>query len=232
MINSKFELGSMLKKLRNDAGITTRRLAYDIGYSHGYISSVENGSKLSPSEDFIQKYLLRVCKKSVLLTNYYIDLINELSEGRYQFNLFPTSDLSEEAIEIHKINENFSNVHIFSDYSHGETKTVLFEEPINDIHFHLNEMDNQKYFRGIQLGADEMEDIDKMINDYLITIYKTQISQSLFLQSQGLISEDDLKIHIMKYDNVLKKLGVDIDKDSERRKLLDLANDHFSNEGD
>jgi len=109
---------------------------------------------------------------------------------------------------------------------------MIFDEPINDIHFHLNEIDNQKYFRGVEISEEEMEDIDKLINDYLINKYKTQISQSLFLQFEGLVPKESLKFYITKYNNILKKLGIDIEKDSERRELLNHVNNHFNNEGD
>lgn len=232
MINSEFDLGNTLKLLRNRSNITTRKLAEIIEYSHGYISSVENGSKLSPSEDFIHKYLLGVNNNSVMLANYYIDLINELSEGRYNYSLLPTSEYTDEMKELHRSQENYSNVYIFSDYKNGNTKNMIFDEPINDIHFHLNEIDNQKYFRGVEISEEEMEDIDKLINDYLINKYKTQISQSLFLQFEGLVSKESLKFYITKYNNILKKLGIDIEKDSERRELLNHVNNHFNNEGD
>ena len=41
-----------------------------------YISSVENGSKLSPSSDFIQQYLLGLFDKNIGITNMYIEKLN------------------------------------------------------------------------------------------------------------------------------------------------------------
>ncbi|WP_079335492.1 helix-turn-helix domain-containing protein [Staphylococcus hominis] len=57
MKKNDFALGGMLKTLRSNKE-TTRSLAKKIGYSHSYISAVENGTKVSPSNEFIQKYLL------------------------------------------------------------------------------------------------------------------------------------------------------------------------------
>lgn len=230
MEKENFNLGGILKTLRTGAKITTRELAKRTGYSHSYISSVENGSKLSPSEDFVQKYLLGVTDKSIFEANHYLDLINNLANGLYYFNLLPTpKDYGTDEIsrEAKKISSDFTNTHLFI----GNNKEVLFEEPINDLHFHLNEISNVKYFRGIQLGTDEMVEIDKLINNYLTTVYKTQMSQTFFLKYEGLISEEDLNKYVKIYDEILEKLGQDIHKNSELREALDFAKE-FHTKGD
>ncbi|MBO3062011.1 helix-turn-helix domain-containing protein [Mammaliicoccus fleurettii] len=230
MNKENFGLGGILKTLRTGAKLTTRDLAKRTGYSHSYISSVENGSKLSPSEDFVQKYLLGVSDRSIFETNHYLDLINKLADGLYYFNLLPTSGASRLDVinkEAKKISSDFTNIHLFS----GKNKDVLFEEPINDIHFHLNEIGNVKYFRGIELGTDEMIEIDNMINNYLTTIYKTQISQTSFLKVEGLISDESLNKYAKIYQKNLEKLGQDIKINSDLKEALDFANE-FHNEGD
>ena len=223
MDKQSFGLGSILKTLRKNKE-TTRSLAKKIDYSHSYISSVENGSKLSPSNDFIQKYLLEVNNKSVTEANYCIDLINRLSEGLYNFELIPSA-LSEEVKEANEelrvANQKFENIHLFLSKQNGKTKEVMFEEPINDLNFHLSEIDNLKYFKGIQLSHEEMEEIQNLINNYLTTIYKTQLLQTHFLYNEGKLDKDDLERYSLKYNRALQNLENEFD---EYNALKDIKN--------
>ena len=76
-----------------------------------------------------------------------------------------------------------------------------------------------------------MVEIDKLINNYLTTVYKTQMSQTFFLKYEGLISEEDLNKYVKIYDEILEKLGQDIHKNSELREALDFAKE-FHTKGD
>lgn len=225
MEKENFKLGTLLKTLRKEKE-TTRSLAKKIGYSHSYISSVENGSKLSPSNDFIQKYLLEVNNKSVTEANYFIDLINRLSEGLYNFELLPSA-LSDEVKEINKelriANQKFENIHLFVSKQNGKTKEVMFEEPINDLNFHLSEIDNLKYFKGIQLSHEEMEEIQNLINNYLKTVYKTQLLQTYFLYSEGKLDKDDLEKYSLIYNKALQNLDNDFDEYNALKHIKNAA---------
>ena len=79
MNENNFELGNYLKTIRNEYGITTRSLGNKIGYSHSYISSVENNAKRNPSQDFIEKYLLGLTDNNTSDANFLLKtLINYL----------------------------------------------------------------------------------------------------------------------------------------------------------
>lgn len=233
MDKEEFGLGGILKALRNSANITTRALAKKTGYSHSYISSVENGVKLSPSDEFVQKYLLSVNDKNADMANYYINLINKTSNGLYTFNLLPSAkpvEFDEMTNESTKVSENFSNMHVFSNYKNGKSKEIIFEEPINDIYFHLNEIDNMKYFRGIELSTDEMEDITEMINNYLTTIYRTQLLQTYYLFLEGLIPKEQLQKYLDMNNEKLDLLEKNIEDDSEIKQMIKASREF--DEGD
>lgn len=233
MDKEEFGLGGILKALRNSANITIRALAKKIGYSHSYISSVENGVKLSPSDEFVQKYLLGVNDKNADVANYYLNLINKTSNGLYNFNLLPSAkpvELEEMTNESIKVSEDFSNIHVFSNYKNGKSREIIFEEPINDIYFHLNEMDNMKYFRGIELSTDETQDITEMINNYLTTIYRTQLLQTYYLFLEGLIPKEQLQKYLDMNNEKLNLLEKNIEDDSEIKQMI-KASQEFD-EGD
>ena len=205
MTEIKFNLGNFLKVLRSDKKETTRGLSKKIGYSHSYISSVENGSKLSPSSDFIQQYLLGLFDKNIGITNMYIEKIKYLSEGLYDFDTLPVNsekDLIEASKKMKDEFLKFNNIHSFVTKK-GEN---FFEEPINDLNFHLNELNNQKYYKGVEMSTEELHEIDKLINNYLITIYNTQLSQTSFLYFEGHLTKSEYEIYSSHYLNKLSKL--------------------------
>lgn len=228
MIENDFELGTLLKTLRKEKE-TTRSLSKKIGYSHSYISSVENGSKQSPSNEFIQKYLLAVNNKNIKEANYYIDLINKLSSGNYSFERIPFDDDMEEVNEkLRKINENFSNTHLFVSSHSGKYKVNMFEEPINDLSFHLNELDNMKYFKGIRLDIVEREEISNMITKYLSTIYVTQIQQTHYLYTESLITKEQFMKYCSDYYEALEKLEADDEKYNDLKGLREFMDQQYS----
>lgn len=205
-------LGGILKTLRNTTNLTTRALAKKIGYSHSYISSVENEVKLSPSNDFIQKYLLGIFDNNSDDVNYYIDLINRLSNGAYAFEELPSTDDSLKSNpneQMRKISQNFSDPHIFSSNKKGKYNESFFEEPINDLNFHLNDINNKKYFRNVEIDNWEMIHINEMINDYLTQIYETQANQVGAMHINGDIDKTTYDDYMQIISKTLKKLDYD-----------------------
>lgn len=218
-----FGLGGILKTLRNTTNLTTRGLAKKIGYSHSYISSVENEVKLSPSNDFIQQYLLGIFDNDVDDANYYIDLINRLADGTYVFEKLPSSMDSLKANaneEMKKIVQNFSDPHIFSSNKKGKYSESFFEEPINDLNFHLNDINNKKYFRNVEIDNWEMIHINEMINDYLTQIYKTQANQVGAMHINGDIDKTTYDDYMQIISKTLKKLDYDDSLLAEEFKYL------------
>lgn len=230
MKKNDFALGGMLKTLRSNKE-TTRSLAKKIGYSHSYISAVENGTKVSPSNEFIQKYLLEINNKNIDEANHFIRLINRLSEGLYDYDQIPSTnfELPEASEQLRIDNEKFENIHLFVSNRYGKKREVLFQEPINDISFHLSEIDNVKYFRGVELGYDEMEEIQNLITSYLKTVYMTQISQTYFLYGEGKIDKEDLNYYCGIYKENLKKLDTELEKFNDLKELKEISEEYFRN---
>ena len=56
------------------------------------------------------------------------------------------------------------------------------------------------------MSTEEMHEIDKLINNYLITIYNTQLSQTSFLYFEGHLTKSEYEIYSSHYLNKLSKL--------------------------
>ncbi|UXR37487.1 helix-turn-helix domain-containing protein [Staphylococcus simulans] len=224
-------LGSTLKALRKSSSYTTRKLAEKIGFSHSYISAVENGSKTSPSDEFIQKYLLAVCDMNVENANYFLDMINRYTSDEYNFELLPQSERESSSVTDEKVKgrfKNFSDVHIFSTYNNGRKKSEkVFEEPINDISFHLNDVSNAKFFKGIEIDPHELNHINEMINDYLIEIYTSQVNQVSAMYINGDIDKETYTKYAYKDIKTLEKLGKE-NVTNEQKQLIE----YFDKQGD
>lgn len=214
MNKNDFKLGSLLKTVRKQKGVTTRKLGELMGYSHSYISSVENGSKLSPSNDFIQKYFYHLLDRDLLKANYYINLINQLADGLYNFEELPVPrDLEIEGFE--KENKLYEDVNV---YVSGDNSKTMFSEPINDLHYHLSDLNNLKFFKGVSISHEEMLHIEKFITNYLISLYKGQSETIYKLYVEGYIDNDDLKRLLIRPNNAINKLR---NEDNDVKKLLD-----------
>ena len=202
MDKNNFKLGSLLKTVRKQKGVTTRKLGELMGYSHSYISSVENGSKLSPSNDFIQKYFYHVMDRDLLNANYYINLINQLADGLYNFEELPVPK-NLEIEEFEKENRLYDDVNVY--VSKDKTNT-MFSEPINDLHYHLSDLNNLKYFKGVTISHEEMLYIENFITDYLINLYKEQTTTLYKLYIEGYIEKDELNRLLLNPTNAMNKL--------------------------
>ena len=214
MDKKKFKLGTFLRIVRKQKGVTTRKLGELMGYSHSYISSVENGSKLSPSNDFIQKYFYHLMDRDLLKANDNIILINELSNGLYNFEELPVPT-NLEIEEYEKKNKLYEDANLY--VSKDNSKTVFFE-PINDLNYHLSDLNNLKYFKGVPISHEEMLYIEKFITDYLINLYNEQCTTIYKLYIEGYIDKDKLTRLLNNPNDAINKLK---NKDNSVKDLLD-----------
>lgn len=159
-----FDLGSLLRTIRKKNAMSLREVSRRSNYSHSYISSVENGVKIAPSDDFIISYLDSVCSSNSEVINKVIDLINDntLMELKHVEEL-TTQDQSinlNESLFVHGGNTDNNNE------KPSSIKTILFEENINDIYFHLHDSKNEKYYEGLILSELDKFNIECMVQNY------------------------------------------------------------------
>lgn len=76
-----YNIGKFLKRIRLDKNRKLREFASDIKYSHGHVSSIENGKKGIPKQEFIEVYLNKISDSSEEY-NGYADSINAISDGQ------------------------------------------------------------------------------------------------------------------------------------------------------
>lgn len=161
-------IGSSLKIFRKDYGISIRKLAEEIGYSHSYISSVETGAKQQPSDEFIKSYILGVTNNDKRKANLIIDTLVQVYGLKLEF--FESDNL-----EDNPIIDEFLNSHIFvsagkrtaMNEKKQELQKNIFTEPINDLWFHLNDDYNVKYYKDYLLTESDVKNIKRLIDTYL-----------------------------------------------------------------
>lgn len=166
--NNLNNIGSSLKIFRKDYGISIRKLADRIGYSHSYISSVETGAKQQPSDDFIRSYILGVTDNDKRKANLIIDTLAQVHGLDMDF--FKTDNFKDNPII-----DEFMNSHIFvssgrrtaMNEKKQELQKNIFTEPINDLWFHLNDSYNVKYYKDYLLTESDIKNIKKLIDTYL-----------------------------------------------------------------
>ncbi|MBC3078868.1 helix-turn-helix domain-containing protein [Staphylococcus hominis] len=210
MNENNFELGSYLKSIRNEYDITTRNLGKKIGFSHSYISSVENNAKRNPSQDFIEKYLMGVTGNKTMDVNFFIENINKLSDNKFSFKTLDTVD--DLFPYISNVVEKFVNQHIFTYKTKNKnndkkiSKDISFEIPINDINFHLTDIENFKFFGGIPLYETEKKEIIKLICNYLNSIYSHNLQLLKDLYNNNKISKESFEEEKEKFEDYLELL--------------------------
>lgn len=206
---TNFDLGSYLRDLRENKGLTTRELSEAIGYSYSYIAGVEKGHKENPSNAFLEKYIYGVSKNL-----HEIEIIKEdIAKGTN--GKFYKDFQNREPTEVEKIEKDESLLKAFTIESspnvffferNGLVDDKYFNFPINDIAFHLNDKYNAKYFRKLKMSDEDRKYIYNFINDYYIRKVNIQKEEVIHNKKQGNISEETAKRYISDYESLIKKL--------------------------
>ncbi|EON81420.1 DNA-binding protein [Staphylococcus epidermidis 41tr] len=77
-----FNLGSFLRRKREEKGLTTRDLGKKIGYSYSYIAGVEKGHKVNPSVAFLENYIYAI-SKNIHEISQIKEEISKGTKGKY-----------------------------------------------------------------------------------------------------------------------------------------------------
>lgn len=207
MIN--FNLGTYLRDLRENKGLTTRELSEAIGYSYSYIAGVEKGHKENPSNAFLENYIYGVSKNLHEITNIKEDIAKG-TNGKFYKDF-----QNRKATEVKKIEKDESLLKAFLSESspnvfffeqNGLVADKYFNFPINDIAFHLNDKYNSKYFRKLRMTDEDREYIYDFINNYYIRKVKIQKEEVIHNQNQGNITDEMAERYIEDYNTLIKRL--------------------------
>ncbi|MCG7419649.1 transcriptional regulator [Macrococcus epidermidis] len=197
----KLKIGSFLKRIRNEYGITTTELSNLTGYSQSHISGMENGKKTFPSEKFIEGYLRGIVDSEKDLNNY-LQLIENIKTGGTEEEYKEETSLFD-AFEIK--NSPFDMIEILND---GKTKAHrTMHVPINDISFVLNDFLNPKYFRKLPIDNHDRQYIEETIKLYLIQKYTLKVTDlEKYIEENPLTNPNDLIDTISKYKMIISDL--------------------------
>ena len=164
-------LGKILKDARLKTGMSAALLAEKIGYSRPYLSLVENDKRTNVSDDFIDKYLENV-SDDIDEYNFYLDKI--INDANYKTNLNPVGKLYSDSLHS-SFFDAFNAPNVLTLQKGNTMYQQHFDEPLNDLRFHLTDMRNKKYYNSIVLDPSDLEYITGMIENYLEQKFRIQI---------------------------------------------------------
>ena len=204
---SRKALGNYLKNLRKSKKVSAAKLGKEIGKSQGYISGVENGTRSFPTNDFIKNYVDTLSNNSIEF-NLRIDEINSLpnvtvdiDKQKVDENYSDTS--SDEITDIFKVSAPNVMEHYTSD---GIAHDEYYDFPINDLSYHLSDLNNCKYFRKIELDDNDKEYLNNFINSYLVNKMNIQINAMRKRLANGEIAQETHDDYIEGTQNLINKL--------------------------
>ncbi|WP_438873467.1 helix-turn-helix domain-containing protein [Staphylococcus cohnii] len=170
-------IGQYLKRLREHKKIKLRAFAEKMNYSHGHVSSIENGKKGIPKKEFLTKYLDKI-SDSYEEYNKYVQKINEISEGSLDLNKIQYIDESKVKDSLKKgyltnaEEKFFKNLDLmaipyeFNYEVNNQIKMTPYNVPINDFQFHLLDVNNRKFYKKIEITEVDRKNIEMLMDNY------------------------------------------------------------------
>ncbi|MDG4943850.1 helix-turn-helix transcriptional regulator [Staphylococcus agnetis] len=171
------KVGSYLRKVREGKNTKLRKFASDIGYSHGHVSSIENGKKGIPNNQFLEKYLDEL-SDSYKEYNFYVNKISELSEDKIKLPFIEYVDIDKARKSLSKgyltesekkfIN-NLDTISAPYEYKYiegDEHEMIVFSQPVNDLHYHLNDKNNRKFYKKVELDEIDRKNVEILMDSY------------------------------------------------------------------
>ncbi|HGO2073363.1 TPA: helix-turn-helix transcriptional regulator [Staphylococcus aureus] len=156
------KVGKFLKEKRKEKRITAIEIGKNIGYSQSHISGIENGQKSFPNQSFIQSYLLYI-KSNYGEYNQYTEELSNITNGKIQLNKIANIPKQNFLEHIDKTTLPFDfNYLNLSD----EIETNFYNLRINDLLFHLFDINNEKFYMNIMLSEEDKKNIKLLIDNY------------------------------------------------------------------
>ncbi|AVI05754.1 helix-turn-helix domain-containing protein [Staphylococcus hominis] len=134
-------LGKYLRDLRKEKGLTTRELGEKMNYSYSYVASLETGKRV-PTDEVLEKYIYSLAANNGELKEIKKE-ISTITNGEYyqNYNQYDNDIFNKD----NKVNSmNIDEGAFISE--------KIYDFPINDISFHLNDKYNTKFFEGFKLN--------------------------------------------------------------------------------
>lgn len=207
------KIGDYLRKIRLNKNIKLRQFAEMIEYSHGHISSIENGKKGLPTNDFLDKYLEKL-SDSYEEYNFYVNKIAELSNNQIHLETIPIIDVEKANKSLRKgyltdsekkfidslnlIAEPFE----LSYFDNNEKKTLYLSIPANDLSFHLKDTNNNKFYKRNLLSEVDRKNIEIILDDY----FKTKINVLKEIRNNYAHGKNEIMELEEKMNDILKNL--------------------------
>lgn len=200
------KIGSELKTIRKKKKISAQNLVNSLGYSQSHISGIENGTKIIPSKSFITKYLKSVTNSNFSEVNYYINEINKIAKGEIELSTYVDESTSLLDAFARDFEDDSSKLNTYKD---SDSKNEYLNFPVNDLLFHLTDLNNQKYFNKIFLTSKDRAHLKEYIENYISLKYQIYLNQLNDLYSRKKIDEKTYKQEYYQIDRILKAIKGD-----------------------
>ncbi|MCD8904327.1 helix-turn-helix transcriptional regulator [Staphylococcus chromogenes] len=171
------KIGSYLRKVRESKNIKLRKFASNIDYSHGHVSSIENGKKGLPKSQFLEKYLDEL-SDSYKEYNFYVNKISKLSEDKIKLPFIEYVDIDKARKSLSKgyltesekkfINDldTISAPYEYRYMEDDEHEMIILSQPINDLNYHLNDKNNRKFYKKVELDEIDRKNVEILMDSY------------------------------------------------------------------
>lgn len=187
-------LGKYLRDLRKEKGLTTRELGEKMNYSYSYVASLETGKRV-PTDEVLEKYIYSLAANNDELKEIKKE-ISTITNGEYyqNYNQYDNDIFNKD----NKVNSmNIDEGAFISE--------KIYDFPINDISFHLNDKYNTKFFEGFKLNDRDRKYI------YL----------SICIQIKGNLDNELM--------NIIQKINLELEKMSFLKNEYSTLNERFKN---
>lgn len=197
-------LGKYLRDLRKEKGLTTRELGEKMNYSYSYVASLETGKRV-PTDEVLEKYIYSLAANNDELKEIKKE-ISTITNGKYYQNYNQYDD------DIFNKDNKVNSMNIDEGAFISEK---IYDFPINDISFHLNDKYNTKFFEGFKLN-----DRDRK---YIYLSICIQIKGNLDNELMSIIQKINLELEKMsflknEYSTLNERIKNELD-DNEKLKI-------------
>lgn len=162
------ELGTMIKQIRNELGLTLRELAEELELTVNYVQYIEANKRI-PSMKKLFKFLFFVkdIKEMDINVDEFLDLYASIKEIPFEkvkedYEAYLSEQLDEQLFfsQFEKVS---LKTHMFKSPEFNLKQTEYYKFPVNDLAFHLDDSNNTKFYGTIELDKSDIKLIDSLI---------------------------------------------------------------------
>lgn len=166
------ELGTMIKQIRNELGLTLRELAEELDLTVNYVQYIEANKRI-PSMKKLFKFLFFVkdVKEMDIDVDEFLRRYCDTKEISFEkvkedYETYLSEQIDEQQF-LSEFEKGSLNTHMFKSPEFNLKQTEYYKFPVNDLSFHLDDRNNKKFYGTIELDKSDINLIDSLIAQVL-----------------------------------------------------------------